>query len=161
MDGPPTLDFLRWAVEAASAATDPGIVAGRDRTAAWLDGKLCGTLDSALGVAPGPGERTWTTRVAMARRDELYRSMAAAHFPTDTQRGRARTIHAALSDYAGRGWRHEKGHPCLHPEGSLRFFMWHIMAAHEAALAESAESPARPLSAAHIERLLRKNRSAA
>ena len=36
MDGPTTLVFLRWAVQATRGATDRTIVARRDRTAAWL-----------------------------------------------------------------------------------------------------------------------------
>ena len=161
MDDSSAITFLRAAVEATATANDPAVVAGRDITAAWLAGQVPGSLDAALGLAPAPGQRTLATRIATTHLHNLYRQMATEHFPKDTQRGRARTIHAALSDYAGRGWHREKGHLCRHPEGSRHFFMWHIMAAHEAALAASAESPARPLSAAHIERLLRKNRSAA
>ena len=55
----------------------------------------------------------------MARRNELYLALAAAHFAEDTLRGRARTIHAALSDYAGRAWLRECGRPCRHPEGRI------------------------------------------
>ena len=152
MSDPSTLAFLRWAVDAAQSADDPTIVAGRDATAAWLAGKLHGTLDNALGIAPGPGQRSLPTKAAIARRDDIYVALAAAHFPQDTRRGRAASIHLALSDYAGRAWLRERGHPCRHAQGSLLHFAWSIMVAHEIA---STVRPAQPLSVSHIERLLR------
>ena len=159
MDGASALDIvaaLRRLAELARA--HPAVAMLGERLAGWLDGGMVGSLDAALGLATAPGQRTLATRAAKARRDELYRSMAAAHFSTDTRRGRARTIHGALSDYASRAWPRERRHACRHPEGSRGFFMWHIMQAHEAA---SAARPAQPLSAARIDQLLRKNPGAA
>ncbi len=149
-DDSPAITFLRAAVEATATANDPAVVACRDITAAWLAGQVSGSLDAALGLAPAPGQRTLATKIATARLHDLYRQMATAHYPTETLRGRAISVHAALSDYAGRGWLHERRSPCRHPEGSLAFYLWHVMAAHRAA-----GRPAWPLSARHIDRLLR------
>ena len=131
---------------------DPDVAALGERLAAWAEGRATGTLDVALGISPRPGQRSLPTKAAIARRDELYVALAAAHFPQDTRRGRAASIHLALSDYAGRAWIRERGHPCRHAQGSLLHFAWSIMMAHEIA---STARPAQPLSVSHIERLLR------
>jgi hypothetical protein len=149
---PDRLASLRRLAALAVANADPDLIALGERLAAWANGQVHGPLGAALGLTPAPGERSLTTKVAITRRNELYLALAAAHFPNDTRRGRAATIHAALSDYAGRGWLRERGHPCQHAEGSLPFFLWSIMSAHEAA---SAVRPARPSSAAQIDRLLK------
>jgi hypothetical protein len=136
----------------ALAHADPEVAALGQRIADWVNGRLPGPMEAALGIAPGPGQRSLPTKAALARRDELYRALAAAHFPRDTRRGRAASVHLALSDYAGRAWPREKERACRHPPGSLPFFMWSIMAAHEAA---STVRPARPLAVPQIEKLLR------
>ena len=111
MDNPPDIaaadDRLRRMVDVLRRQNDPGMHEAADGIAAYRAGRVP-TLEDALGLRPGPGQRSAPTRAIMAERDQWIRQAAADHFPGPSTSRQARQLHTAIDRYAASSWRHDK-----------------------------------------------------
>lgn len=89
------------------------LIAREDPHASWLAACLAEyatgaryglTLDAALGLRPGAGERAWWQLEALEQRDKLLRATAREFFPTLSIRAAARAIAALLTRYETTTW---------------------------------------------------------
>jgi hypothetical protein len=87
------------------------------------------SLDAALGLNVGAGERKPATRLALADRASLLRSAADRYFPNQSVASQARELHAALDRYAATGWLRERTFDeCpVRYAGSIRADLWTIL----------------------------------
>lgn len=87
-----------------------------------------GTLDAALGLAAGAGQRRWYQAEMMARRDALIRRMAEFH-PDKSRRQQAFAIAQDAARYQAAGWRFHQGRDAMPPEldGTMRGLIWEAL----------------------------------
>ena len=89
-----------------------------------------GSLDEALGLRPGPGQRRPSTLARLAERDKLYRRAAREFFPGLKPAKQAHELHRAFSRYETTAWRFDKGGTVTCPPqhaGTVRALAWEVL----------------------------------
>ena len=85
------------------------------------------SLDDALGLRPGPGQRSLKTQRQIQERDALYRQAAREFFPNLSKARQAYELHRRFSRYETTSWRRDKGAHVTCPErliGTLQALAW-------------------------------------
>ena len=87
------------------------------------------TLDDALGLRVGQGERPWWAVEAMQQRDELLRAIARQHFPSMSRRAAAAAIAHELNRYRESRWRVDRAYrqPPAQLLGSVRAELFRLL----------------------------------
>ena len=120
--GGPPLDL---AEASALAAAIEATIAGRAES-----------LDQALGLRAGVGQRSWQTAQSLSRRDALIREAGERFFRDGSAADRARRLHEALCRYSSTAWSRERlldgPRPC--DVGKAREFFWWILRANPSVL---------------------------
>ena len=116
------LTALRKLAAIASVASDPEVAALGNRLLALADGVFAGDPADALGLPS-----RWRCDNARARRDNLIRQIVANHYPTETQRGRARTIFSGLKAYYDHHHHRLSGPSNPHLPGSREALFWEVL----------------------------------
>ena len=96
---------------------------------AFLDGRQ-GSLDQALGLRLGPGQRRPSTLARLAARDALYRQAARDFFPGLNPTRQAHELHRNFHHYETTAWRRDKGGTVTCPPqyaGTVRALAWEIL----------------------------------
>lgn len=95
--------------------------------ARWL-GREHVTLDDALGLAPGPGQRDPRTLFAIEERDRLLRHMAVTWFPGLPVSHQAEAIANAIARYrSGPDWRRDRTREAVDYRDTLRGDAWAVL----------------------------------
>jgi hypothetical protein len=85
------------------------------------------SLDAAMGLRPGPGERHPTTLRRTTERDRAL-GIAAMHFAEPSRRAVARRLAEALRRYEATGWRRDRlCEVCPHDPSSPAAALWHVL----------------------------------
>lgn len=86
------------------------------------------SLDSALGLKPAAGQRSWRTSAALVERDRLLCEVAITFFPEKSIREMAEAIAAGLERFrSGAEWpRYKMRETCPYPQG-LKANFWRIL----------------------------------
>ena len=89
------------------------------------------SLDAALGLRGGPGERSAATRLMLARRDALLREAADRHFPDQPAAQQAEALAEAWRRYEASAWPRERGATVCPPRhaGAVHALLWQAMKA--------------------------------
>ena len=122
-------DRLRRAVARMKCIDDPDATWLADGITAVLAGDQ-GSLDEALGLRLGPGQRHPATLARLAERDKLYRRAAQEFFPGLNPTRQAHELHRAFSRYETTAWRFDKGGTVTCPPqyaGTVRALAWKIL----------------------------------
>ena len=102
-----------------------------ERLARYLDGAERGlTVETALDLAPMPGQASWWTEEATQARDDALRQMAARFWPERRVAGQAYEIHRAALRYVASAWRFDRGRADM-PEryvGTAAEWLWQAFA---------------------------------
>lgn len=103
------------------------------------------TLDQALGLRAGPGERPWWQTEALGRRNDILRGIAARYFPGRSAKAAAEAITSAAQRYEAAGWRRHRAFmvPPAEIGGTLRGELFYLL------------KTGAPLSVRTVERALR------
>jgi hypothetical protein len=86
------------------------------------------SLDEVLGT-PAPGQRSVTTQLAIAARDQLLRDAASRFFPDLPLAAQARELAGALTRYAASAWMRERAEtscPARH-HGRIEAVCWQVL----------------------------------
>ncbi len=116
MDGdrdlPAAAARLRRAADVLARQNDPAVRAVADGIMAYLAGNSP-TLDIALAIQPGPGQRSAVTTLRTIERNALLRRAAEQFFPDRKLAQRAHELHRAITRYAvpGRSPAQCRAHP--------------------------------------------------
>ena len=86
---------------------DPEVRAIGDGLLAYLSGAAA-TLDIALAVQPGPGQRSAATTLRTTERNALLRRAAEQFFADRKPTQQAYELHRAITRYAASSWPREK-----------------------------------------------------
>ncbi len=122
-------DRLRRTVELLKCLDGPDATWLADGITAVLSGDQ-GSLDQALGLHLGPGQRRPSTLARLAERDKLYRRAAREFFPGLKPAKQALELHRAFSRYETTAWRFDKGGTVTCPPqhaGTVRALAWEIL----------------------------------
>lgn len=116
--------------------TDSLGITDREQLASQL-GLIAGgaNADRVLGLARGPGQRTWPTVQALHRRDELLREIASRYFAGMTVTEQARALSVALLRYREGPWRRERAAERA-PRHPLHALLWQTLRSTDRALGE-------------------------
>ena len=88
------------------------------------------SLDEALGLRPGPGQRSLKTRRQISERDDLFRRAVREFLPGPSKARQARQVHRALSRYEATAWRRgERDKVACPPQhaGTVKALAWEIL----------------------------------
>jgi hypothetical protein len=96
---------------------------------AWATGSHP-SLDAAMGVKRGCGQKSHTTAARLATRDALLRACADRFFASLCLSARTEAISTALCRYEASGWRIDRGRSSMPPdyEGTEREYLYRICA---------------------------------
>ena len=127
-DLPAAAARLRRAADVLAQEDDAELRAVADGIMAYLAGNAP-TLDIALDVQPGPGQRSAATTIRITERNGLIRRAAEQFFPDRKPARRARELSTAINRFATSSWpreRHLVSCPDRH-SGTVQAFAWEIL----------------------------------
>ena len=139
MDGDrdPPAARLRRAANVLARQNGPAVRAVADGIMAYLAGNAP-TLDIALAVQPGPGQRSAATTLRATERNALLRRAADQFFADRKPTQQAHELHRAITRYAASSWPREKhlvSCPYRHA-GTVQAFAWEILCIDDRVLSE-------------------------